>query len=235
MSLTAHLMRLTNSAYFGLPVSANTPKQAISFLGFENVKAILILGGVFDQFNADEESLSLVESLNRRRMQLGTLSRAIADSIGLTQEEQEQSFCAGLVGHIGTLLLATNWPKKFKAVISLINLNGYSISQAELEVFGTTHGALGAYLLGSWGFNETIVEAVAYHHYPNECAHSRSGVLLSMHVAQHLLRVKRNASLEETRINQSLDNDFLAKIGKESDLQKWEAVYEMISKDWPND
>ncbi len=235
VSLTAHLIKLTNSAYFGLPISASTPKQAISFLGFENVKAVVLLGGLFEQFKGNEMSLGMLETLNRRSTQLGVLSRAIAEAIGLAPEEQEQAFCAGLVGHMGTLLLAANWPEKFRDVISLIEQNSYSISRAELEVFGTTHGALGAYLLGLWGFNDSIVEAVAYHHYPNECSDSSQGVLLSMHVAQHLLRVKRNASLEETSVNQSLDKDYLAKVGNKSSMKQWEMVYEEVSKEWPDD
>jgi HD-like signal output (HDOD) protein/CheY-like chemotaxis protein len=235
VSLTTHLMKLTNSAYFGLPIPARTPKQAITFLGFENVKAVVLLGGVFDQLTENDSLLGVLEILSQRSVQLGTLSKCIAKVIGLTPEEQELAFCAGLVGHLGTLLLVSNWPEKFQKAVAQIQTGGKSISEAEMETFGATHGALGAYLLGLWGFNDSIVEAVAYHHSPGECKNTSPSVLTAMHVAQHLLRTKRRADLEETLTDQSLDLDYMSNLGKKLEPEDWQSAYETVSKEWLDD
>lgn len=235
VSLTAHLMKLTNSAYFGLPIPARTPKQAITFLGFENVKAVVLLGGVFDQFKGDSHLLGMLETLSERSMQLGLLSKSIAKSMGLTPEEQELAFCAGLVGHLGTLLLVSNWPGKFNEAVELINIDDKPLNRAEQDTFGATHGMLGAYLLGLWGFNDSIVEAVAFHHCPSDCNNSSLSVLTAMHMAQHILRTKRCSELEGSNSDHSLDLDYVTKTGINPDPNYWEGAYEAVSKEWPDE
>lgn len=235
VGVTTHLMKLTNSAYFGLPMPAKSPKQAINFLGFENVKAIVLLGGVFDQLAKDDRVAKVAKTLSQRSMQLGLLARAIASANGATRDEQDQAYCAGLIAHIGTLLLVANWPEKFNSVVDLVDQERKPISEAETDVFGTTHGTLGAYLLGLWGFNDPIVEAVAFHHNPSECNAATPSILLALHTAQHLLRTRNRAELEESVVDQSLDRTFVEKVSDQTDMSKWIAVYDDVSKDWPDD
>lgn len=235
IGVSTHLLKLTNSAYFGLPMPATSPKQAITFLGFENVKAIVLLGGIFDQIRGNQSVSDIVEKLSRRSMQLGLLARAIAEENGLSQEEQDQSYCTGLVSHVGTLLLVANWPDEYGGMVRLIEQERLPVVEAEMEIFGATHSELGAYLLGLWGFNDSIVEAVAFHHNPDSCSGDVSGILLATHVAQHLLRVKRNPSVREDRFAQSIDQDFLNKLGGEDDMKRWEATYNLVSEEWPYD
>lgn len=235
LGVSAHLLKLTNSAYFGLPMPATSPKQAITFLGFENVKAIVLLGGIFDQIKGNSFVAGIVETLSKRSMQLGLLSRAVAETNGLSQEEQDQSYCAGLVSHVGTLLLVANWPDQYKNMVRLIEHEGVSVIEAEVQTFGATHSELGAYLLGLWGFNDSIVEAVAFHHHPDSCSGEVSGILLATHVAQHFLRVRRNSSVHEHNADQSIDWNFLKRAGEEQNIEKWEATYNLLSKEWPDD
>jgi HD-like signal output (HDOD) protein/CheY-like chemotaxis protein len=235
VAISTQLMKLTNSAYFSLPVHATTPKKAIFFLGFENVKAIVLLGGVFDLFKTNQKLTKVAETLNKRSLQLGILTRAIASADNASKEEQEQAFCAGLVSHIGTLLLVANWPDKFAEIVSLVENQGLSISTAEHQVIGVTHGELGAYLLGLWGFKDPIVEAVAFHHIPGQCIAHSPKVLIALHMAQHLLRVEQKPELEESRIDQSLDEEFISSHNKNSMIEPWRAVYKKVSKGWPND
>ena len=235
VGVSTHLMKLTNSAYFGLPMPATSPKQAITFLGFENVKAIVLLGGIFDQIRGDQSVAHIVETLSRRSMQLGLIAQAIAETNGQTKEECDQAYCAGLVSHIGTLLLVVNWPDKYGKMVDLIERDGLSVGAAEMEIFGAIHSEIGAYLLGLWGFNDSIVEAVAFHHKPHSCSGDVSGILLATHIAQHLLRVKRNPLVHKEKVAQSIDYDFLNKLEQQNKMDKWEATYDAVSKEWPND
>ncbi|MEQ9445294.1 MAG: HDOD domain-containing protein, partial [Rhodospirillaceae bacterium] len=141
----------------------------------------------------------------------------------------------GLVSHVGTLLLVANWPDEYGGMVRLIEQERLPVVEAEMEIFGATHSELGAYLLGLWGFNDSIVEAVAFHHNPDSCSGDVSGILLATHVAQHLLRVKRNPSVREDRFAQSIDQDFLNKLGGEDDMKRWEATYNLVSEEWPYD
>ena len=235
VGVATYLMKLTNSAYFGLPIPAKSPIQAINFLGFENVKATFLMGGIFDQLSPKSFAAKIATSLSRRSIKLGLLARTIASSNGSNQHEQEQAYCAGLVAHIGTLLLVANWPEKFRSAINLIYQHKVSISEAENQVFDGNHGSVGAYLLGLWGFNDPIVEAVAYHHNPSDCNAKTPNILLAVHVAQHLLRAHRNTELEESQIEQSLDEEFVRQFNGHGNMGKWIDAYEDLSKEWPNE
>jgi HD-like signal output (HDOD) protein len=200
VGISAQLLKLTNSAYFNLPSRCATIKQAINFLGFDNVRAAVLMAGVFDQFrDLTPAMVRLVESVSRHSLGLGALAKALAKADGLSSELVDQAFCAGILAHIGTVVLAA-----------------------------------GAYLLGLWGFNDSIVEAIAHHHRPSVYTGTPAPILTALHAAQFLART--HSTNAQQRVNlEGLDTEYIEAAGGSARLQEWQKVYESVTRNWPHD
>lgn len=234
IGLTAQLLKLTNSAYFSLPVKCATVKQAINFLGFDNIRATVLLAGVFEQFrNVSPSLLRVVEVLTHRSLGIAVLAQAISRADNQTSQAADQAFCAGLLSHVGTLILIANWPVDFTSAMARIDRDHIDILEAERTSFGATHAELGAYLLGLWGFNDAVVEAVAHHHLPSAYTLRPAPVLTAVHVAQHLAKVRRSSSGKNDL--DGLDYVYLDACGLASHVSAWRNVLDGVSKDWPHE
>jgi len=235
VGISVQLMKLTNSAYFNLPQKCNTVKQAINFLGFENVRAAVLLAGVFEQFkHLSPAMLKDIERLTHRSLAIGVLAQAIARHEGASAETADQAFCAGLLSHVGTLLLIAHNSTAFTASMTSADSSGRSFLDMEEQTFGANHAQLGAYLLGLWGFNDVIVEAVAFHHRPSAYANSSADVLTIVHIAQHLAR-KSGGSNDRKGSDDGLDEDYLRFVGLHEHIPQWEEIMNTVSKDWPHE
>ena len=79
------------------------------------------------------------------------------------------SFLAGMLHDIGVLLLAVNFPEKYKDVLTFSKNEKREIWDTEKDIFGITHSEVGAYLMGIWGMNSQVTEAIIFHHRPEDC------------------------------------------------------------------
>lgn len=234
IALTSQTLRLVNSAYFALPTKATTPLQAVKLLGLETIKLVVLSAGMFSQFLGDEGPTSTLETLSRRGLAIGAVAKAIAEAENLGNFIAEHALCAGVLSHIGTLLLVAIWPNKFRKVMSFLDKTGiadtgadqpaFGITEVEQQVFHTDHAALGAYLLGLWGFSGPIVEAVAYHHEPRRSHCREVNALTAVHAAQYLTRGDRGAKDSREMAVPSLDREYLAEVGVLDRLPAWEDI-----------
>lgn len=231
VAMAAQTLKVTNSAYFGLPTKVTSPLEAVQLLGFETIKALVLAAGFFSQFRGDAETSLTVERLSRRCLGIGALARAIAGAENLDTLVADQACCAGVLSHVGTLVLVARWPAKFKQVVSLVENDGLAITEAERRVFGANHAELGAYLLGLWGFIDPIVEAVAYHHEPRRCHRRDVNALLALHVAQYLTRGDWDAKDSEELVASSLDREFLTELGVVERLPAWAEIYRSLEQE----
>lgn len=235
IGISAQLMKLTNSAYFSLPTQCTTIKQAINFLGFDNVRAAVLMAGVFDQFrDLTPAMVRIVESVSRHSFGLGVLARALAKADGLPGDVADQAFCAGILAHIGTVVLAANQTDRFNAAMKEVDLDHTSLIQAEESEFGVNHGEVGAYLLGLWGFNDSIVEAIAHHHRPGVYTISPMPVLTALHAAQYLARTHSQKAGHRVNL-EGLDTAYVEAAGGSARLQEWQKVFDSIARNWPHE
>lgn len=235
IGVSAQLMRLTNSAYFSLPQKCVTVKQAINILGFDNIRAAVLVAGVVQQFTKlGPSTLGTIEKLMDRSLGLGFLAQAIARHEGWKTETVDNAFCAGLLAHVGTLLLIAHDASAFAAGMKAIEIGEATLLEAEERAFGASHAQLGAYLLGLWGFSDSIVEAVAFHHKPSQYAARGVDVLTAVHLAQYFAR--ENDSVEQRKgTDGGLDESYCDSAGLTPRLQEFKKVCEEISKKWPHE
>ena len=99
----------------------------------------------------------------------GAFAKAIAEEEKQKQVLIDDSFMAGLLHDLGKPILSINFPEQYGEVQAAAKDRNISLWEAEREIFGTTHSEVGAYLIGLWGLPDSIIEGLAFHHYPNKC------------------------------------------------------------------
>jgi putative nucleotidyltransferase with HDIG domain len=167
VSLSAKILQLVNSAYFGLPQKIINPQQATVYLGAETVKALVLSNHVFSSFTEEADSLDFpIAEMWRHSLMVGMLAGEIARAELAEKEVVEGALIAGLLHDIGKLILL-KVRNKYREVMDFIEQVGSDLVEAEYAVLETSHAEMGAYLLGLWGIPDSIVEIVAFHHKPS--------------------------------------------------------------------
>ncbi len=131
-------------------------------------------------------------------------------------------------------MLAANQSDRFKAAMDKVDHDQASLIHAEQAEFGVNHGEVGAYLLGLWGFNDAIVEAIAHHHRPSAYTGTPVPILTALHAAQFLARTHSTNARQRVNL-EGLDTDYIEAAGGSVRLQDWQKVYESVTRNWPHD
>ncbi len=225
MAMTAELLKLTNSAYFTMPSRVTTPLQAVRILGFETLRALVLRIGIFRSFKGLEALGRLMDDLNHDSFRVARIAERIARIEGLDERRIEEAFCAGMLSPIGMLVLLDRLPAKFSRAKGAV-ATGEDPLDAELAAFGASHLQVGAYLLGVWGFNQAVVEAVAFSGRPGILQGDQFGVPAAVHVARVLAGpspVYACADAEREVGRMALDFSYLESLGKGDRLATWTA------------
>jgi len=216
VAMSAKILQLVNSAFFGLRRHVASPGDAVRLLGLEVIQGMVLGAGVFKALETHVAGFSQ-DALWRHSMEVSAVARAIARSEGLEHHAHDFSFQAALLHDIGKLVFAANLPQQYAQALALAGERGGDLVGAETEVFGHTHAALGAYLLGLWGLPDAVVEAVAYHHAPQGCADHSLGPVTVVHAANALVHETDGAVAREPGI----DAGYLAEVGAAARIDAW--------------
>jgi putative nucleotidyltransferase with HDIG domain len=184
MTMTAKTLQLVNSAFYGLPSKATNLQHAVTVLGINTLKSLVLFQGVFSEFDVVGSPISLDELWNHS-VNVGELARNIARKLGCTTQTLDDVQVAGVMHDIGKLI-QLKIPGFYEQKAEK-EKEGMTSLDAEYAVLGTSHAELGAYLLGIWGLPDTIVQAVAYHHHPSRQTESIFNPLTAVHVANAFL------------------------------------------------
>lgn len=223
MGMTAKILQLANSAYFGTSRPVSTVEQAVTFLGLDTIQTLVLSVHVFSQFPQHHTAPVPIERLWADSMATGTLARAIAKAEGRPPNEVEQAYTAGVLHDVGRLVLVANMGDRYQAVLATAATGGLPDWEAEQSAFGVSHAEVGAYLLGLWGLSDPIVEAVAYHHRPGDCVGGEGfRPLTAVHVAQALHQEQGLQRLGPT--SAPLDAVYLDRLHLAVRLPVWKAL-----------
>ncbi|MCL2845245.1 MAG: response regulator [Chitinivibrionia bacterium] len=163
IGMSASILKMVNSAYFGLSQRITSPEFAVSLLGLDIVQGLVLTAHLFTSFSNAEAKLLHLEDIVDHCLITGFLAKEIAKHENLPLANSD-IYIAGILHDIGKLIFVSHSPKLYKQVIDAAQDKKIPFYDAEDEMFGATHAEVGAYLLGQWGLSETIVELIAYHH-----------------------------------------------------------------------
>jgi putative nucleotidyltransferase with HDIG domain len=171
VAMTAKILQLVNSAFFSIPYNVINLNQALSILGLNTIKALVLSVGVFSEYQTRSYNAFSIEELWQHSIFVGNLSRAIAASAGLSRMEQDEAQMAGILHDVGKLI-QSDVPGFFR----LLTMNTkIPRLQMEYHYLGTSHAEIGAYMLSLWGLPSGVIKAVAFHHNPSKETAFKSG------------------------------------------------------------
>jgi HD-like signal output (HDOD) protein len=188
--LAGNILRLVNSAPYGLPGTINSIRHAVSLLGITKLRNVTLSMSVARMWN----QLKTPPSWSMARFNLHSVGVAIlADLIGqqLAVEYAEGAFAAGLFHDLGLLLIAVGLPEEYKQISLLCQQDQKWKLEYELEVLGTTHTELSAEALAAWNLPHPIQTAVRYLDKPDmDPARQTSDIPLSrvLHAADRYVK-----------------------------------------------
>ena len=181
LTVTAKVLQLVNSAFFGLSREIGSIGQAVSLLGAQTINSIVLTTTVFNQFSDAQLAAFNVREIFAHSIRVGARAAAIAKSAGLGKQACEEALLAGMMHDIGTLMLIDSDHDAWKK--SCRDGDTQPFYTLEREILGITHAEIGAYILGVWGLPNTIVEAVAFHHVPGDAPQEVFGPLAAVYIA----------------------------------------------------
>ncbi len=185
--LTANVLRMANSSFFGLRYKASSVEQALTYLGSNHLVEIVMSSGVSDYFKGSHEGYGLGRGeLWRHSMATALIAARLAGMLG--QGDQATVYTAGLLHDMGKLVLSSFMHEVYDKIEVLIEEEGWLAEDAERKVLGIDHAMLGGYVAKKWHLGDAIQKAVQFHHSPEKSLPPRQVTNL-VSVANYLANV----------------------------------------------
>jgi putative nucleotidyltransferase with HDIG domain len=183
LAMTANVIKLVNSAFFGSRQPINTADRAVAYLGLDTIGALVMGHSMFKSgVTTGIEGFSL-ERLWQHSIDVAAAARTVAIYEKLPLEKTEEAFLAGMLHDVGKVVFATR-------LATATDSPSASVEEASAQM-EAHHAEVGAYLLGLWGFPNSIVEAVAFHHSPSQTAVGGLCLPRLIHIADRLAHQRR--------------------------------------------
>ena len=223
--MTAKLLQLINSAFLGAASRLSCPRQAVSIIGVDDFRSMVLSGGLFSELS---DCLStFIAPLWKHALTSARYAEAIAICEQASEEMVQNCFAVGLLHEIGWIVLASTYGDQFGEMFAKLNRN-LPAAQRECEVFGGSHILVGTYLLGLWGLPDAIVEAIAGYYLPPRVPPAGFCPLLALQVADQF-DYRRHGPYCFSECDM-IDEDLLARLGLLDRLPLWQKQCEAIDQ-----
>ncbi|MFZ6749447.1 HDOD domain-containing protein [Undibacterium sp. Ren11W] len=164
LALTATTLRYANSAYYSTMIKVTTIQQAISLMGLATVKKIIMMAALSGCFPENNCKGFDHKAFWRHSIAVAIAARLLAKRLNLNVDA---AYTAGLLHDLGALVLVTQYPRQYEASIAYRHQHQISQFEAERQVLGIDHAAVGLSLANLWNFSEVMKNAIAGHHQPD--------------------------------------------------------------------
>jgi len=173
-SLTARLLKLVNSAFFGLSNPIHSIEEAVLYLGMRQIKQLAMATPIIEDFTQLQNIFSDADwqMLWQHAIACAILTREIL-SLAQVDYEDDTDYVAGLIHNIGIIVTASLFPDYFEAILEKQKRVDLPLYLLEKQILGWDHAQIGAYYLKRHGLSDELIEATAYHHTPDQAPHFR--------------------------------------------------------------
>ncbi|HZK43939.1 MAG TPA: HDOD domain-containing protein [Syntrophomonadaceae bacterium] len=166
-AMTARVLRLANSAFYGFPRRIGTITEAIVMLGFRTIKSIVMAATVSEILTQEMKGYALENGeLWKHSQGVAMTARHIARKVKFAQ--LDLAYTAGLLHDIGKVILNNAMIESYNEVVNLVMEENITFLEAEVKVLGFSHADVGSRVAEKWNLPSDLVEAIAYHHKPDE-------------------------------------------------------------------
>lgn len=178
-ALTSRILKMVNSAIFGFPGRISSVTHAVTLLGFNVIKGLLMGVTVLDLMQ------TAMVGLREHSVGCAIAARTIAEMKGM--KNTEDASVGGLLHDLGKVILLLQFPQDYKLVLEATDQKGMLIFNAEKAHFSETHAAVGLWLAEKWKFPKNLTDVIAYHHKPQLAKNAPVDTAI-VHLADILVR-----------------------------------------------
>ena len=222
LAMAAKILQVVNSAFFGLVRKISNPKEAVMLLGTETIKALVLSVKIFSEFNQKRFAWFNFDDLFNHSMSVSMFAQTITKKEDLDQSLVNHSLMAGMFHDLGKLILVTNFQEPYQKILVEARETGQNLWDLENDLFGTSHAEIGAYLMGLWGLEYPVIEAIAYHHCPGKSLSKSTGLLTAVHFGDAYDQLKNDGRDKDSGNGwRQLDRSYLDKLGVADRIRDW--------------
>ena len=165
-SLTALLLKIVNSSFYGFPSQLDKVSQAVTLIGTREISGLALGISILSIFKNIPKEIIDMYSFLKHSLACGILSRVLAAH--LNSNQTEQLFVSGLLHDLGRLILYIHFPKESHNIITRSRNRSKLLFKEETDYLGCNHSEVGKQLLKQWKLPLIIENCVYYHHNPSE-------------------------------------------------------------------
>ncbi len=165
-AVTANILKLCNSAYFGLPRKVSSLKEAVVYIGSKQLRQVLLSGAVNKIYDRSNEGYAVfADELWRHALAAAVMSQVLRRHLKLKLDDN-LVFTAALLHDVGKVVLSNFVAEYHRDIESLVEEKALSFQEAEKEVLGFDHAEVGGRIAEKWEFPPEIIAAIRWHHEP---------------------------------------------------------------------
>jgi putative nucleotidyltransferase with HDIG domain len=217
VAMTANIMKLVNSAFFGSRRPVVSAERAVAYLGMDTIGALVLGHSVFKGGAATGVAGFNLDQLWQHSLQTASAARALALAENFSHGEADEAFLAGVLHDVGKVVFATR-----PAMVP----NEPSVGEDIMTAMDAHHAEVGAYLLGLWGFPNSIVEAVAFHHAPSLASGKCLTLSGIVHIADRLVHLRCDNGSGQNHLG--LQPGYLEGLGLDGSAPRWSAALDAV-------
>ena len=192
-ALATRLIRTVNSSYYSLKRKVTDLKQAVTLLGFEEIRNLAMTAYVAPLFRRTAGHGSYTRrGLWHHMISVGMVAERIARESGRTAPRE--AYLAGLIHDLGLILIDQYLHGPFCQVVDALT-EETPTCELEKKILSFDHTALGQYVAARWGLPDPLTDAISYHHAPEQCSGSTCNTVYSVALANLLCHTKGITSL----------------------------------------
>jgi putative nucleotidyltransferase with HDIG domain len=196
--LTARLLKIVNSAFYGFPSRIETVSRAVTVIGLRELRGLVLAASAVEAFSKIPNDILNMVKFWRHSVYCGVVAQLLAERCRVLHSER--LFVAGLLHDIGKLILSHRLPNEMREVVARISTEDRPDYEIEREIFGFDHADVGGELLKVWQMPKTLGQAVLHHHRPNQADEAIMDVCL-VHIANGMTMIAEQGMEVECKID----------------------------------
>ncbi len=167
IALSAKILKVSNSAFYNFPQQISSIKQAVSILGTNAVRSLVLSFSFLAMKSGKAQTQFNFETFWDKALASAVAAKLILEKV--KGADTEEIFVTGLLQNLGELVLARTFPAEYDSILQIIEKEKLDSVEVEESTLGGNHSLVGAEVAKKWGFPEVLILPIRYHHEPDKC------------------------------------------------------------------
>ncbi len=183
IGMSAKILQIVNSSFFGVAKHIESVERAVTLLGLDIIRSLVLSVHLFEKFKESKVSIPILNRVWNHSMDVANNAKKLGEILGLDSKLLDYAYMAGMMHDIGKLIFIAEVPETYQNILKQSAEENVPLRIKEAETFQASHAELGAYVLGIWGLQQPVIEAIAYHHVPSASHTDTITPLTAVHLA----------------------------------------------------